>query len=325
MELRRSKDASSRPSKRVNDTVGWYLNHIKSHDVLTHQQVIELFKRYESGDKNAMNELVTQNLKLVVAVARAYRDKGVDWEDLLQEGNMGLIHAIEKFEWNRGHRFSTYATWWIRQRISHFLSTQRHSIRVPTHAMRLKKHIENTIEQLRKEGIQEPSWDKIAELVGSSADVVEATVAGSKATVSLSQPSSPDRDAHSIMDNDTIQNDPENPLATSQLKLALRNAVNKLDSIDCQIVELRVGSITKDSDKPAKLMLVNELVDNLQKSGTTITPNAVRARLKIAMLKLAEESCNALGIEMDSEQLEKISTSRAFQEAVASVLNGEDT
>jgi RNA polymerase primary sigma factor len=242
MELRRPKDAASRPSKRVNDTVGWYLDKIKDHEVLTHPRVIELFKRYEAGDKLAMNELVTRNLKLVVAVARAYRDKGVDWEDLLQEGNMGLIHAIEKFEWKRGHRFSTYATWWIRQRISHFLSTQRHSIRVPTHAMRLKKHIESTINDLKKEGVQEPSWDRIAELVGSSADVVEATVAGSKATISLSQPSSPDHDARSnSMESFDSNTNPETPLASAQLKSALRAAVDKLDPIDRQIVELRVG------------------------------------------------------------------------------------
>lgn len=243
MELRRPKDAASRPSKRVNDTVGWYLDKIKNHEVLPHPRVVELFQRYEAGDKTAMNELVTRNLKLVVAVARAYRDKGVDWEDLLQEGNMGLIHAIEKFEWKRGHRFSTYATWWIRQRISHFLSTQRHSIRVPTHAMRLKKHIENTIDALRKEGIQEPSWERIAEMVGSSADVVEATVAGSKATVSLSQPASPDRDARSnSMENEDVGTDPETPLATAQLKMALRNAVDKLDPLDREIVELRMGT-----------------------------------------------------------------------------------
>jgi len=243
MELRRPKDAASRPSKRVNDTVGWYLDKIKDHEVLSHPRVVELFQRYEAGDKTAMNELVTRNLKLVVAVARAYRDKGVDWEDLLQEGNMGLIHAIEKFEWKRGNRFSTYATWWIRQRISHFLSTQRHSIRVPTHAMRLKKHIEGTIEALRKEGIQEPSWERIAELVGSSADVVEATVAGSKATVSLSQPSAPDRDARSnSMETDDVNSDPESPLASSQLKAALRSAVDKLDPLDREIVELRMGT-----------------------------------------------------------------------------------
>ena len=246
MELRRSKDAASRPSKRVNDTVGWYLNRIKDHEVLKHEKVVELFKRYKAGDMIAMNELITRNLKLVVAVARAYRDKGVDWEDLLQEGNMGLIHAIEKFEWERGNRFSTYATWWIRQRISHYLSTQRHSIRVPTHALRLKKHIEATIEQLRKEGVEEPSWEKIAEIVGGSADVVEATVAGSRATVSLSQPATPTeresleaRFCRSESGEDPYN--PEQPLALSQIKSALSSTMKTLDPIDRRIVELRVG------------------------------------------------------------------------------------
>lgn len=246
MELRRSKDAATRPSKRANDTVGWYLNRIKDHEVLKHEKVVELFKRYKAGDTLAMNELITRNLKLVVAVARAYRDKGVDWEDLLQEGNLGLIHAIEKFEWERGNRFSTYATWWIRQRISHYLSTQRHSIRVPTHALRLKKHIESTIEQLRKEGVEEPSWERIAEIVGGSADVVEATVAGSRATVSLSQPATPTEreslEARFRLDEDGEDpNNPERPIALAQIRAALALAMETLDPIDRRIVELRVG------------------------------------------------------------------------------------
>lgn len=239
MELRRPKDAVAHPTKRANDTVGWYLDKIKDHEVLTHQHVVQLFQQLEAGDKKALNELVTRNLKLVVAVARGYRDKGVDWEDLLQEGNLGLIHAIEKFEWKRGYKFSTYATWWIRQRISHFLSTQRHSIRVPTHAMRLKKHIESTIESLRKEGIEEPSWERIADIIGSSADVVEATVAGSKATVSLSQPTTPDRDSYS---SDTeIECNAESSFANEQLKVVLREVINKLDPLDRTIVQLRLG------------------------------------------------------------------------------------
>ncbi len=244
MELRRSKDASSRPAKRVNDTVGWYLSKIKNHEVLKHERVVELFQELESGDKTAMNKLVTLNLKLVVAVARAYRDKGVDWEDLLQEGNLGLIHAIEKFEWRRGHRFSTYATWWIRQRISHYLSTQRHSIRVPTHALRLKKHIEATIESLRKSGDQEPSWERIAEMVGGSPDVVEATIAGSRATVSLSQPASAsERESLEARFCGTTTNDrdPESPFATAQLRSVLMSALKTLDPLDKRIVELRVG------------------------------------------------------------------------------------
>jgi len=247
MELRRSKDAASRPSRRENDTVGWYLNSIKDHEVLKHEKLVELFQLLEGGNKSAFNEIVKRNLKLVVAVARAYRDKGVDWEDLLQEGNMGLIHAVEKFDWRRGNRFSTYATWWIRQRISHYLSTQRHSIRVPTHALRLKKHIEITMDKLRKEGEQEPSWEKIAEIVGGSADVVEATVAGSRATVSLSQPAtSSERESLEarFRTDDSGSNDPEQPFALNQLRMAMTAALNSLDPLERRIVELRIGRAT---------------------------------------------------------------------------------
>ena len=246
MELRRSKEATSRPSRRENDTVGWYLNGIKDHEVLKHEKLVELFQSLEGGNKHAFNEIVKRNLKLVVAVARAYRDKGVDWEDLLQEGNMGLIHAVEKFDWKRGNRFSTYATWWIRQRISHYLSTQRHSIRVPTHALRLKKHIELTMDKLRKEGSQEPSWDKIAEIVGGSADVVEATVAGSRATVSLSQPATAsERESleANFQTDGSESHDPEQPFALAQLKGVISMALGSLEPLDRRIVELRIGKV----------------------------------------------------------------------------------
>ena len=243
MELRRSKDAATRPARREHDTVGWYLSNIKDHEVLKHEALVALFKEFEAGDKSAFNKIVRQNLKLVVAVARGYRDKGVDWEDLLQEGNLGLIHAVEKFDWRRGHRFSTYATWWIRQRISHYLSTQRHSIRVPTHALRLKKHIELTIEKLRKEGDQEPSWERIAEIVGGSPDVVEATVAGSRATVSLSQPeTSAERESlEPRFRTDGESTNAETTFSFQEVRDTVVSAIDSLDPLDKRIVELRLG------------------------------------------------------------------------------------
>lgn len=241
MELRRGRDASRVSTSRKNDTVGWYINKIKDHEVLKHVDVVELFKRLESGDKSAMNKLVEQNLKLVVSVARAYRDKGVDWEDLLQEGNLGLIHAIEKFEWKRGHKFSTYATWWIRQRISHYLATQRHSIRVPTHAMRLKKHIENAMKDLKKQGEDDPSWQRIADVVGSSPDVVEATVSGSKATISLSQKNDSGRESKtsSMLESDDMIYDPESIVSHRQIRDTLVKSIDKLDPLDRKILLLR--------------------------------------------------------------------------------------
>lgn len=248
MELRKSKDVGRLSAARKSDTVGWYIDKIKGHEVLKHVDVVELFKKLEDGDKTAMNKLVEQNLKLVVSVARAYRDKGVDWEDLLQEGNLGLIHAIEKFEWKRGHKFSTYATWWIRQRISHYLATQRHSIRVPTHAMRLKKHIENAVKDLKKQGVEDPSWERIADVVGSSPDVVEATVSGSKATISLSQTNESGRESKtsSMLESDDMIYDPESIVSHRQLRKTLIESLNKLDNLDRRILLLRFN--LKESD-----------------------------------------------------------------------------
>lgn len=320
MELRKRKPANG-PSRRKNDTVGWYLDQIKDVDVLPHERVVELFKEYEAGSKKAMDELVKRNLKLVVAVARAYRDKGVDWEDLLQEGNGGLIHAVEKFDWRRGNRFSTYATWWIRQRISHFLSTQRHSIRVPTHAMRLKKHIEKTLEEMRENGGgEEPSWERVAEVVGSSADVVEATVAGSRATLSLSASSDVAGDNDRLLKRVSAESDPrgdpEAPLARAQLRDALRACVDAMEPLDRTIVEIRLSAVADGG----KLVLAEDISDELARRGNPMATNAVRARLRRAMRLLAEETCRAMGEEVDEDALDRASASRQFQEAAAHAL-----
>lgn len=243
MELRRSaKDPKVSPLKK--DTVGWYLDSIKSSDVLSHEELVELFKKREAGDAAATNQIVFRNLKLVVAVARTYRDKGVPWEDLIQEGNLGLIHAVEKFEWQRGNRFSTYAMWWIRQRISHHLATHKHDIRVPTHALRLRKHIEEAAKKLAKDGESDPSWERIAQIVGSSADVVEATMQGAKNMYSLSQPETQSEKDHLesrfVKEHTFAIDEPEHVLASTELREVILAASSMLDDTERRVIELRV-------------------------------------------------------------------------------------
>ena len=316
MELRK-RSVNPRPARRGNDTVGWYLEQIKGHDVLSHEKLVELFQRLEAGDKTVVPILVEKNLKLVVAIARAYRDKGVDWEDLLQEGNLGLIHAIEKFEWRRGHRFSTYAMWWIRQRISHYMATQRHSIRVPTHAMKLKKHIDRALEKLRRDEV-EPSWDAVAEAVSSSPDVVEATVAGTKATVSLSAPAP---DGGSLIEAESYEPSPDHGIDVHQLKQAIKDSMSLLDSFDRQVVELRVGRHRPDGDK---LMLVKDIAERMRARGHVVSDTCIKNSLRNSMAVLVGEIEVALGVDVAEEDIETIGSSKEFQEAVSSMLADAD-
>ena len=328
MELRRPKDAASRPTRKIDDTVGWYLDKVKRHEVLEHPAVIELFKRVENGDKRAFNELVEKNLKLVVAVARSYRDKGVDFEDLLQEGNMGLIHAIEKFEYKKGYKFGTYAVWWIRQRISHYLSTQRNSIRVPTHAMRLKKHIDKAIENFKKDGVNDPSWEMIADVIGSSPDVVEATMSGSKNTISLSQPYGKESDAPLFsLESESADSDPEATFSTVQMRSAVLSSIQSMDELNKQIVMCRINHTSDKADTNRRLLNNQEIMERLHASGVdNVTPSIIKQRLRDSMNLVVSRSCEAMGIdELSEDDKDKIACSRAFHEAVAAVINDEDT
>lgn len=169
-------------------TADWYLQIASAHEILKHDEMVELFKTYALGGPNgrkAYHRIAKHNLRLVASVARSYTQLGVDREDILQEGNMGLLHAIEKYDYTTGNKFSTYALWWIRQRISHFIATQRQSIRLPAHAMRLRKRIEVAVQEYQiLEGCF-PSAEELAIATGGSVDIVRAAMAGSKKLASL--------------------------------------------------------------------------------------------------------------------------------------------
>lgn len=169
-------------------TAEWYLSIASLHAILKHDECVELFKIYALGGPEsvkAAKKIANSNLRLVASVARSYSQLGVDREDILQEGNMGLLHAIEKYDYTTGNKFSTYALWWIRQRISHFIATQRQSIRLPAHAMRLRKRIKQATTEFQELHGRSPSNDELVLATGSSEDIVKAAIFGSKRVQSL--------------------------------------------------------------------------------------------------------------------------------------------
>lgn len=169
-------------------TAEWYLSIASLHSILKHEDCVELFKTYAKGGPEsvkAAKKIASSNLRLVASVARSYAQLGVDREDILQEGNMGLLHAIEKYDYTTGNKFSTYALWWIRQRISHYIATQRQSIRLPAHAMRLRKRIKQATEEFKLLHGRTPTSEELVLATGSSEDIVKAAIFGSKRVQSL--------------------------------------------------------------------------------------------------------------------------------------------
>lgn len=245
------------------DTVSWMIHNLQKHSLLSHEESVELFKVFVGGSevrqvgdqkrrvaitsesKRAMDKLVQSNLKLVVAIAKGYRRSGLDFEDLLQEGNLGLIRAVEKFEWQKGYRFSTYATWWIRQAVSQFVMKRSRTVRLPAHAIGVSRRMEQVKAEYKKVFGVDPSVEELSDLMDVSESIVKATVHGAKRTLSLSSPLDRDsEDGDTLGDTIVDQTITANPFEALAEKEAFENLCRSFDKLtpkEEQILRLRFG------------------------------------------------------------------------------------
>jgi RNA polymerase primary sigma factor len=165
-----------------------YLREISRVPLLSREQEVELAKRVEAGDEEAMRQFVLANLRLVVSVAKKYRGRGLSFLDLIQEGNMGLMHAVQKFDWRRGHRFSTYAVWWIRQAITRALANKARSIRLPVHMEEALSKMSGVMQRLGDELGREPTEEELARAMGMQPQEVHQALQATRAPMSLATP-----------------------------------------------------------------------------------------------------------------------------------------
>ena len=226
----------------IDDPVRMYLREIGRIPLLTYDQELELAERVLKGDEEAKQILAESNLRLVVSIAKKYVGRGMLFLDLIQEGNMGLIKAVEKFDYEKGYKFSTYATWWIRQAITRAIADQARTIRIPVHMVEtINKLIRTSRHLLQKLG-REPSPEEIAEELEMPVEKVMEIQKIAQDPVSLETPIGEEDDSHL---GDFIQDDdspaPQDSAAYTLLKEQLEEVMNTLTPREAKVLKLRFG------------------------------------------------------------------------------------
>ncbi|HEX9847418.1 MAG TPA: sigma-70 family RNA polymerase sigma factor [Acidimicrobiia bacterium] len=289
------------------DTVGLYLDEVSEHELLTAEDEVHLARAMEQGKKaqsllnsgdfdpterakiiraisageEAKMTFIRSNLRLVISIAKRYTGRGLDLLDLIQEGNLGLIRAVEKFDWRKGFKFSTYATWWIRQAITRGLGNNGRTIRLPVHMVDVVRTVHDTKQLLHDQFHRTPTLEEIAEASGLDQERVLAALEAPAETVSLDRPVGEDGDA-SLQDfvEDRDAADPEDHAASAWRRDRLIEALAFLDHEEQRVLWLRFGL---DGDEPWTLSDVGKVV------------NATRERVRQiearGLAKLRHPSC----------------------------------
>ncbi len=226
----------------IDDPVRMYLKDIGKIPLLTPERETYLAEQISLGSKEAKDELIEANLRLVVSIAKRHVGKGMYFLDLIQEGNLGLIKAVEKFDYSKGYKFSTYATWWIRQAITRAIADQARTIRIPVHMVETIHKVSRTARQLLQEFGREPTTDEIAECLGITAEKVREIMKIAQDPVSLETPIGEEEDSHLgdfVEDMDSPA--PSDTASYSLLREQLCNILHTLTPREEQVIKLRFG------------------------------------------------------------------------------------
>ena len=226
----------------LKDPIKMYLREIGKNPLLTPSQERELARRAQMGDEKAREKLITANLRLVVSIAKRYIGRGLPFLDLIQEGNIGLLKAVEKFDWRKGYKFSTYATWWIRQAITRAIADQARTIRIPVHMVETINKLNKIINEYYREHGKQPTIEELAELMGKPPEKIEEIMEAAKEITSLEAPIGDD-------DGSTIGESVPDESAKSPLKEAMRTLIKEeveriLDTLgprEAMVLKMRYG------------------------------------------------------------------------------------
>jgi RNA polymerase primary sigma factor len=226
----------------IDDPVRMYLKEIGKVPLLSSADEVKLAKRMERGDEDAKRRLIEANLRLVVSIAKKYVGRGMLFLDLIQEGNLGLIRAVEKFDWRKGYKFSTYATWWIRQAITRALADQARTIRIPVHMVETINKLIRISRQLLQEYGREPTPEEIGHVMKMPTERVREIIKIAQEPISLETPIGEEEDSHLgdfIEDQDALA--PAEAASFTMLKEQLEGVLDTLTPRERKVLKLRFG------------------------------------------------------------------------------------
>jgi RNA polymerase primary sigma factor len=225
----------------TTDALQLFLNEAGKYKLLTAAEEVELAKRIERGDKEAKDLMINSNLRLVVSIAKKYQGHGISLLDLIQEGIIGLIRAVEKFDWRRGYKFSTYATWWIRQAVQRGVANKSRTIRIPVHIVEREQKISRAERELTAKLERPPTDEEVAKQTKLSLKHVQEVRSAARAVTSLDKPVGAEGDARF---GDLIageETEPSEEVHVSLAERAVRKAVDTLPEREREVVKLRYG------------------------------------------------------------------------------------
>ena len=221
-----------------------YSNIIRKNPLLTHKQEIELSRKAKQGDLKARQKLIESNFRLVISIAKKYYRSNCDFDDLIQESSTGLITAVDKFDPEKGYKFSTYACWWIKQAALSYVNEQTGSFKVPTHSRMLNSKIKTLVSKYERENDRKPTTKEISEILGENEKKIKYTIEANKPSVSMDKDKSPDDKSLSlkekIEDKSYITN-PEKNLEHLEMMSIIRQSLKCLTPKEEKIIRLRFG------------------------------------------------------------------------------------
>lgn len=228
----------------MNSSLSAYFAHSGKFELLTREQEVALAKRIESGDKLARDMMIESNLRLAISIAKRYAKYGSNLEDLIQESNIGLIKAVEKFDWRKGFKFSTYASWWIKQSVTRSLTKESTQLKVPSHTLSNARKVWSVQKEYKENFGCEPSIEEIAEILNISAKHVKEAIKSSKAKYTISI-DTPVNDEYGRTLGETIEDEQavpiDNLLDNQKIRSAIINSLSSLTKREELVLRMRFG------------------------------------------------------------------------------------